>query len=77
MILVADAFHVMTSNRPYQRSRTRTEAMEELVRRAGTQFCPRVVAMVAALRNSRADVDGVLEHLRSVAPKLPTGNRPD
>lgn len=76
MILVADAFHVMTSNRPYQRSRTRTEAMEELVRRAGTQFCPRVVAMIT-LRNSRADVDGVLEHLRSVARKLPAGNRPD
>jgi hypothetical protein len=50
--------------------------MEELVRRAGTQFCPRVVAMIA-LRNSRADVDGVLEHLRSVARKLPAGNRPD
>lgn len=40
MILVADAFHVMTTDRPYQRSRTRREALEILQANTYTQFCP-------------------------------------
>jgi len=41
---VCDAFHAMTSHRPYRGALTRTEAREELVRHAGTQFCPTTVA---------------------------------
>jgi HD-GYP domain-containing protein (c-di-GMP phosphodiesterase class II) len=52
MLFVADAFHVMTSNRPYSASRTRSQAIRELIDCAGTQFCPRAVAM---LTNREAD----------------------
>jgi len=43
MLLVADAFQVMTSDRVYQRARDRGPALQELVRHRGTQFCPVMV----------------------------------
>jgi putative nucleotidyltransferase with HDIG domain len=48
IIGVCDAFHAMTSNRPYRDAITRAEALEELRRSAGTQFDPRVVDAVVA-----------------------------
>jgi HD-GYP domain-containing protein (c-di-GMP phosphodiesterase class II) len=46
ILLVADAFHVMTSVRPYQPARTRSEAIMELRKNSGTQFCPRAVSLL-------------------------------
>jgi HD-GYP domain-containing protein (c-di-GMP phosphodiesterase class II) len=46
MMLVADAFHVMTTDRPYQRSRTRREAFDILHEQAGRQFCPIAVELL-------------------------------
>jgi polar amino acid transport system substrate-binding protein len=43
LMLVADAFYVMTAYRPYQRARTRTEAILELIKYSGTQFDPQFV----------------------------------
>lgn len=43
MLLVADAFQVMTTDRVYQRARERGPALQELVRNQGTQFCPIMV----------------------------------
>jgi polar amino acid transport system substrate-binding protein len=43
MLLVADAFQVMTSDRVYQRARDRGPALQELVRNRNTQFCPVMV----------------------------------
>lgn len=40
IIRVADAFDSMTTDRPYRRSLTINEAMTELLRCRGTQFCP-------------------------------------
>lgn len=40
---VADAFDVITSNRPYRRARSLWEAREEIQRHSGTQFDPNVV----------------------------------
>ncbi|MGI8440616.1 MAG: HD domain-containing phosphohydrolase [Thermoleophilaceae bacterium] len=40
VILVADAFEAMTSDRPYRRGRSEQEAFVELERHAGTQFDP-------------------------------------
>jgi HD-GYP domain-containing protein (c-di-GMP phosphodiesterase class II) len=44
IVLVADAFDALTSDRPYRPARTVGEAMEELRSHAGTQFCPKVIA---------------------------------
>jgi putative nucleotidyltransferase with HDIG domain len=44
IIAIADAYEVMTSaQRVYQKQRTSQEAMQELLRRAGTQFDPALV----------------------------------
>lgn len=37
---LADAFEVMTASRPYKRAMTRTAALQEVIRCAGTQFDP-------------------------------------
>jgi putative nucleotidyltransferase with HDIG domain len=44
IVLVADAFDALTSDRPYRHGRHTLAALEELRTHAGTQFCPRVVA---------------------------------
>ena len=44
IVLVADAFDAITSDRPYRRGRNVIDALGELHLNAGTQFCPRVVA---------------------------------
>jgi diguanylate cyclase (GGDEF)-like protein len=43
IILVADAFEAMISDRPYRRGRPEAEALDELDRFAGTQFDPECV----------------------------------
>ncbi len=43
IIFVCDAFHAMTSNRPYRKARPRKDALTELRSEAGTQFDPDVV----------------------------------
>jgi diguanylate cyclase (GGDEF)-like protein len=49
IILVCDALHAMTSDRPYRSAMSGEEALEELRRHAGTQFDPAVVAAVLEL----------------------------
>ncbi len=43
IIGVADAFDSMTTDRPYRRAMTINEAMSELLRCRGTQFCPQAL----------------------------------
>jgi diguanylate cyclase (GGDEF)-like protein len=53
IVLVCDAYHAMTSNRPYRRAMPVADALDELERHAGTQFDPAVVrALVALLRET-------------------------
>lgn len=40
IVSVADAFHAMTSDRPYRKGMTKEEAICELVKNKGTQFDP-------------------------------------
>jgi GAF domain-containing protein len=47
IVLVCDAFHAMTSDRPYRLALPLSVALEEFERHAGRQFCPQ--SAVAAL----------------------------
>ena len=50
IVFACDAFHAMTSDRPYRRALDRTDAIAELRANAGTQFDPDVVdALLSAL----------------------------
>ena len=49
IVLVADAFDALTSDRPYRPARTAHIALEEIRTHTGTQFCPRVVEALEAL----------------------------
>ena len=56
IVLVCDAFHAMTSDRPYRMAIPVEEARAELVRNAGTQFDPVIVhALLGALDNRASD----------------------
>ena len=43
IVLVCDAFHAMTSDRPYRKALGVEAALGELRKNAGAQFCPRTV----------------------------------
>ncbi|MBN1837969.1 MAG: response regulator, partial [Spirochaetales bacterium] len=43
IIAVADAYHAMTSDRPYRKALTSQQAVAELIRHRGTQFDPELV----------------------------------
>ena len=49
IVAVCDAFHAMTSDRPYRRAVSTADALAELRRCAGRQFDPMVVAAVTQL----------------------------
>ncbi len=43
IVFACDAYHAMTSNRPYRRAMGVSEALEEVERNAGKQFCPTTI----------------------------------
>ena len=54
IILVCDAYHAMTSDRPYRAAMSHTDAVAELTRNAGSQFDPNVAeALVGYLYGRR------------------------
>lgn len=59
IVLVADAFDAITSDRPYRSARTVTAAMDELRLHTGTQFCPSVVAAMEQLFREEPQLLGV------------------
>ena len=50
IILIADTFDAMTSDRPYRRAMTTSDALDELKRNAGTQFDPALVEVAVDAR---------------------------
>ncbi len=56
LVAVADAFDTMTTEHSYRAALSEDEAVDELVRGSGTQFCPVAVkAFVSALRKQREE----------------------
>jgi putative nucleotidyltransferase with HDIG domain len=55
ILAVADAYEAMTSDRPYRMAIAKQSARAELLRCAGTQFDPRVVAAFLAALDREAD----------------------
>ncbi len=49
VLAIADAFDAMTSDRPYRRALSRTEALAEVERCAGTQFDPEIARVFLEL----------------------------
>jgi HD-GYP domain-containing protein (c-di-GMP phosphodiesterase class II) len=60
IVLAVDAYHAMTSDRPYRKAMSHDDACKELEDNAGTQFDPEVVeALLAVLsREQAADTQG-------------------
>ncbi len=73
IILACDAFHAMTSDRPYRAALSEREACEELRRNAGRQFDPRVVdTLLAVLADERA-----MSRAETIVPGMrPRGDAP-
>jgi putative nucleotidyltransferase with HDIG domain len=69
IVLVADAFDAITSDRPYRSGRSVIDALGELHLHAGTQFCPRVVEALEAVYVERPQLLGAgrLRAVRDVA----------
>ncbi len=72
IIAVCDAFHAMTSNRPYGRAIDTDEALAELRANAGSQFDPAVIeAFCAELSAGHLSLEG-----HSAQSRTPEGRHP-
>jgi HD-GYP domain-containing protein (c-di-GMP phosphodiesterase class II) len=74
IVLVCDAFHAMITDRPYRKSIGMTEARNEMIRHAGTQFDPDVVTALLTIIDEqrvpesvgRASWDGATNSVETV-----------
>jgi len=68
IVLVADAFDALTTDRPYRRGRSAGLALEEIRQNVGTQFCPAVFEQLEALyRHAPAVLETTDEPLAGAA----------
>jgi HD-GYP domain-containing protein (c-di-GMP phosphodiesterase class II) len=65
IVLVADAWDALTSDRPYRRGRPISAAIEEIRAHTGPQFCPKVVAALERIYREEPHLLGAV-HLRAV-----------
>jgi HD-GYP domain-containing protein (c-di-GMP phosphodiesterase class II) len=54
IVLAADAYHAMTSDRPYRKAMSDAEACAELRECSGTQFDPEVVDALLSVLSRRS-----------------------
>jgi HD-GYP domain-containing protein (c-di-GMP phosphodiesterase class II) len=67
IVLVADAWDALTSDRPYRRARDAAAALDEMLVHSGTQFCPKVVAAMERLYREEPALLGAPGRLAIVA----------
>jgi diguanylate cyclase (GGDEF)-like protein/putative nucleotidyltransferase with HDIG domain len=67
ILAVADAFDAMTSPRPYRKTMTRDEALNEIASCSGSQFDPQIVETIAGLRKLQ-----VMRHVSRRADAMKT-----
>jgi putative nucleotidyltransferase with HDIG domain len=65
IVLVADAWDALTTDRPYRRARSVAEALQEMRAHAGTQFCPIVIEALERLYKEEPHILGAA-YLRAV-----------
>ena len=66
IVFACDAYNAMTTDRPYRRAMPSSDAVEELLANAGTQFDPRVVAAVAKVVEQGTPVVSAADDVRAV-----------
>ncbi len=64
IVSVADSYHAMVHDRPYQDAKTHEQALDELRRHAGTQFDPEVVDIFCRIYADGVPADGLEEVYR-------------
>ena len=69
IVFVADALDAITTDRPYRRGRSVVDALAEIEGNAGTQFCPRVVAALREIWQTRPDVLAAEEPTAAPPPR--------
>ena len=67
IVLVADAFDALATDRPYRAARSLSDALDELRAHVGTQFCPSVIAALESVAASRPDMLAGRQRLHAVA----------
>ena len=67
IVLVADAFDALTTNRVYRPGRTAALALAEIRAHVGTQFCARVVEQLEALHREEPEALAIADELAGVA----------
>lgn len=77
IIIVADAYHAMTSDRPYRAAMSHEEAVEELMRCTGTQFDPSVTAMLIGYLYGTRQAGGSLPATASAGAHSTHGQGPE
>jgi HD-GYP domain-containing protein (c-di-GMP phosphodiesterase class II) len=68
ILAVLDAYVAMTSVRPYRKTRSHADAMQEVLRNAGTQFDPEIVRSLA-----EADRRGLFRNGQDGSPRADDG----
>jgi hypothetical protein len=58
IVLVADAFDALTTDRPYRRARRPKAAIDEIALNSGKQFCPLVVSALQAMYSEEPQILG-------------------
>jgi putative nucleotidyltransferase with HDIG domain len=66
VVLVADAFDALTTERPYRSAKAVTAALQEIRANTGSQFCPQVVAALEELLRDEPELLGA-RALRALA----------